>query len=625
MDTEAGLILAQNLKLGLDEINWFQSNTRRNIRSLLLSLFEPGILVDRTIDGRLDQLWSISDDNDDGVVDVGVNTRIVNGQESALLIGTNGELCELRSNESEFPIELTLTNDNVWRTIIATPVLSEYELGTIAVTTASAVVTGTGTRFTRLAGYTGDGFNRGSILRISGSSNGNDGDYEIDSVASDGSLTLRTPVAGTNESGLAFRIVGDFATGSADPIHNRRTIEVSVIARTRVAPAGAFILYDAKRNDALTPKVALIDRREGSRARRRTGKASHGALTVQPKLIWTSGGATDVSREWYEADTQAGTDYSGVGSLAGTSDGSVSLVWHEGGDVFAKVFDHSNRTWGGGSTVDSTATVTKRPAMVSVPDASGKTHLAFYTNDVAGNAEVRSSADDTSTWSSSAIAWNPPTADPNDYVEDLDAILLRNHRVILIGTYYDDSAGQKSIRYVYSDDYGDTWQTNGGAGWELMSDSGGDDLGYPRIDQQPNGTIWICGENTTSGTVVLDRSVGEDLPDVDLSTGFAELSLNTPLRPVVYAGEDSVLLGYIEDAGTQAIIVCDVTEDASGDLGVGYQNQLFLTVADTAELDWWQGPDGQLHLLRGNNDTATRQLIHVPCLVVESRTRNVVR
>ncbi len=122
------------------------------------------------------------------------------------------------------PIDLTSQPDDTDLRIYAIPKSNSYETGTLTFTNGSKTVAITGGSFAKLDPY--------ESLVIADSLSGNNGVYEIYEIPSAGSLELVNIFTGTTESGLTWKIAGNFKgykTASAtDLIYSYDDYEVSV-------------------------------------------------------------------------------------------------------------------------------------------------------------------------------------------------------------------------------------------------------------------------------------------------------------------------------------------------------------------------------------------------------------
>lgn len=98
--------------------------------------------------------------------------------------------------------------------------MSQYINGTVSVTNASVTVTGSGTVWlTEVAA--------GDLFVVTA----NSVVYEVATVASDTSLTLTAPYAGTTASGQSYIIARDFTPLNNIPIINKGDLETAALIK----------------------------------------------------------------------------------------------------------------------------------------------------------------------------------------------------------------------------------------------------------------------------------------------------------------------------------------------------------------------------------------------------------
>lgn len=587
-----GVDFKKNLRVGVDELSWLQEEDRRRAAMVFRALFRaPGLLFDLR-GGLPGPQWRVHDDDDDGTVTIEAG---LDGLAHA--IGADGELVEYEPGRQGVDTEVALTNDNTWYTLVLkTDETQLYEPGTLTVTTGSATVNGTGTEFTRYAGYTTDGYQRGSRIRIdeTDSSNGNEGTYEINTVVSDTQITLTEAVGGTNEAGMPFTIAGNYAATAPSPpdIHKFRKPAFEVVARKRVAGADEIILFDVKRNDAGSPKVSLIDRRSCSRARRRPQDL--GAARVSVRLDYTHAEDVTIVNRWQRT------------VLTGTAEGNarfaVAPAWIDNrtnpprdGLLFA--YEETSTSPDTIATKrwlhttdgpDTAVTVVQSDSLcvcdlLQLPAGAPYTHLLFLNDTANGDVTLYTSADNGSTWSSAGAIWQPAS---DTAAGEARAILLRNHRIILIAPIV---TVPRTVNYVYSDDYGATWSTNSNAGWPIISD-GSTSYFRPGVCQTEDGRIWTFCSESGDEEVHFVVSEGEDLPD-PASTTPVQVTMGDGTSDIAEVGAVGLL--------DQVLLVASVNEVAVdrmfyGILGLDGDDTPYML--DHVVALWRAGNDGSFRL-----------------------------
>lgn len=507
-----GLIYRRELKLGALEYGWADLLREQERRTAVLgAMASPGLVIGRTPSGELDDNWRVHDDDDDGSVSVEVAAD-ESSATTALLVTNEGDLVALDLDQSDI---LTVPNDDTWYTIVAQAVVTQNEPGTLGVNIGSNVVTGTLTKFTTLDGATSSSFGRGSKIRIFGSAGGNNGTYEVDSIASDTSLTLTSNVLGNTESGLSFSIAGDyFNVTPVDPdIHRFQRISLTRVALVREPAANVFPLADVKRNDAAgPPKVQIIDRRHQRLYRSTVLEAGKGpvgtvlrvrdlhqvstggvlSLGTRPRLGYVTGtggfGAEDSAIA--PADTAGSTGHNNL-LVAVEKAGVIDFFSLNDGNVPSP----GDPTFGGTGAASVTGV---DPALVRMPPGSGLTHLLFYMR--VDRIYVRSSDDDGDTWGAEVLVIDPTAVDPLDTAANPAAIRLINGRLLVVFEYYDDSAGVRYISSATSDDLGATWDDDAGQGYEVYT-SGIGDVVEPDVAQAADGRIAVVFSEAISPAI----------------------------------------------------------------------------------------------------------------------------
>lgn len=515
--SDDGLNYLANLRMGLDELAWLQTQTYERLkRTLSGSHHQHGIVARRAYGDEPGDFLVVSN------IGAGVIAVQVSHDDGApgLAIDDTGELLIFDDDTiyleqgTATPIDdvtanlLTVPDDATWYTLVCRRTTSQYEPGTIDVTTSSATVNGTGTRFTRFDGYTTDGYNRGSRLRIDAAdtANGNDGTYEIDTIVSDTQLTLRTAIGGTTETGMRFTIAGDFyGSPPADPdCHNNPAVEFELVARTVTPASGDIIVADVKYDSGTSAAVQIIDRRRANIARLANVQSNRGAhvrpaITIDPNTPYTD--PVVVAAAAF-TPTNAITD---VKALRGP-DNNLWLAYTENGITYWAEYDRDAGSWSSGNALRGGASL--KPSIVWLPPPIGGPTLSVYAicvYNISGDGRLfsRRTLNGGTTWSTETNVWNPTTVDANDTVQNAKLLLLRSGRLLIVADYYDDSASRTDIKYAFSDDYGVTWDTNSGAGYTIWSDAiGGNDSTHPDVVQDPiTGDLFVAWEHNGAGNI----------------------------------------------------------------------------------------------------------------------------
>ena len=590
-DTD-GLLYKQNLLMGADELQWLQLTNDENARhARMASMRTYGLVIGRMPDGSLETQWRVHDDDDDGSISIEVLPSFADRPEYAMMVGPLGYVAILDRLQADL---ITLPNDNTWHTITAEASATQYEMGILTLTAGSAVINGTDTDFLNFSGLTSSGFGRGTLIRIDAADSvgGNAGTYEIDQVVSATQIILTAAIPGANETISRFTVAGEFLTGPpADPdIHQRRVVEVTRQTGIQREPtSGRVPLADVKRNDALVPRVQIIDRR----SQRLYRTAVPGGLHTSsiPALLKTYN--DELSLGLSTSPTPAAVAaYTGVVDvvanalcpcMATTGDPyGTLLMTDDGGTIFASRDDPAATAFTPGFLVTGGSFAGEQPALARLPPGSGFTHVCCYID--TGVLMCRRSTDDGTTWAGAITVLDPTAIDPLDTAAWPSVIRLINGRLHVAIEYYDDSGAVTGIVGAISDDHGATWDTNGGAGYAIKSITVGPvNVGRPSLGQSADGRIWCAHTVGTAdiGITSTESPLGT-WPGI-LSTANNAMSdmnpnnifdnVNTPVLWVSPDGQPIIVFHGYEAAGQNAYLMYAVIGYQTG--GNGYFVQSF--------------------------------------------------
>lgn len=521
-----GLNYPAGLKLGYDELNWLQyENNERGRHARLAGMRQPGLLVGVTLGTTLDGRW---------LPTINANRLVIDASDRPSFVDADGYLVTLTEDA-----EITIPDDATWYTLVARRSTSAYERGRIALTTGSKTVTGTGTEFTRFRGYTthaAGSLRRGTMIRIDedDSSQGNGGLYEVDEITDDTTLILRTAPAGSTETGLRFSVAGQFAgvtpSGSDLDIHQRIVPEFKLVARTASPAAGDLVICDVKRDSNASPEVITLDRRHANLWHPLQQRRGHSRLA--PDLRVLPGPTFYCTMRRSAAYTPVSGYACGCAGAPAvltsteTTDSTpqlVLIVETSEADIATRI-QLADGSWtdGGQVIADGTPGEGDAPAIAALPVASGYTHLAAWVNSSRIAIVGKRSPDNGATWAGAeTVIWDASSAESHADLTNPQLLLTRRGRLLLIAGHR-DSSNQYSIRYVYSDDYGQTWETNNHAGYPIVDlPSDGTpwrEASSPCCVQAPDGRIWTLfmqhgvdgGNPITCAAFVV--SVDEDSP-----------------------------------------------------------------------------------------------------------------
>lgn len=516
MPASDGLLYLKELLLGADELQWLQvSNDERQRKVRRAMMLTDGLVVARRTDGSLETNWLVHDDDDDGTITVAVAAEQSDLPEYAVLVDDEGYVAYYDRDHED----ITLPNNDTWYTITAETVATQYEEGTLSLTAGSAVINGTNTHFLLFSGKTSSGFGRGTKIRIDAadSAAGNAGTYEIDQVVSDTQIILTAAIPGGNETVARFTVAGNFLTTiPADPdIHQRRVIRIQRNAGgiLREPPSGVYPLADVKRNDAGSPRVKFIDRREQRMYRSAVpwGLRTSQVTTVMPQSNHDlTGGAPFTALLDYGFGRLATTNAVANAVCPCIGSGSPNrtlLLTEDGGTIYAARNDDPFGAMSmlyiptGGTFVGA------QPALARLPPASGFTHVCCYID--GGILQARQTQNDGTAWGGAVTVLDPTANDPADTCSWPSVIRLLNGRLLVAVEYFDNSAGRSYVVGAISDDHGATWDTNGGTGYVIKTVPGpvppAADIGRPSLGQSADGKIW-CAYTVNGNDIGLTSS-----------------------------------------------------------------------------------------------------------------------
>lgn len=522
-----GLDYDNELCMGVNELSWLQAKYQEELRHRILgNMASPGFVA-RAAHAHVhawDYGWAVYDPLGGGVLTLkqpdpspsfgdrdldqaGQPWRNQRHPRRILAFDRQGYALQLRGI-NDLDIDVTVPNDGVWRTLVARRLRTKQEPGSLTLTTGSPNVTGVNTVFTNHIGKSdpSNPGSRGDLLRIDAADtvNGNDGTYEIDTVVSDTALTLVTPILGTNETGVPYQIAGSFLIGTpADPgIHNNTTVQFELV--TRQIPDASdddLIVADVMRTGGLT---TIVDRRHSNiyRPVSRAGAQFHGYKVLSeismlddadsfilgtPRSNGLDFYITPLVGDANRIATALAEDSESILIVSGDALGNLDAL-----TVPIEALD------GGGSpsaTFSNFATSGFDPQLVAVPSGYGLTHICVYQS--AQTISIRTTTDNGATWSGATVIWNPTLIDASDSVGDPAIILTRDHRLIVVGSYFDNSEPvnqQYSIRAVWSDNIGDSplvWDSNTNAGY-TVADNPSREAFTPDIAQDDEGNLFIA-------------------------------------------------------------------------------------------------------------------------------------
>lgn len=514
MQDEIGVHYRANMLMGVSELTYAAFVPAEQRRLWIRGrLAEPGLILDPQGTGNMGRAWLVEhlDAADPLIMRF---AQALPNVTAAVNVGVtaNGDVVayELEPTDTYRELtEITVPDDGVWRTLVVKYEETAFEPGTITFTAGDKTVTGVGTKFTRLASKTGDGLQRGDRIYVA--SGGNAGVYwMVDSVTSDTELEL-TANAAANQSGATFRVSGSYQNDvyPATPTAHRNP-KTTLELKTGVVlpdPDAYLIIADVMLDSGTSNKIQVLDRRYANIARfLPTGPPRSFSigrvLSVQAanSSIFTN----DYSHQTVTAASQPllnSADLVYWWAIAPASNGlDMVAVATRNGDLRAVVYDAISGTWPAWDTTPGvrpdTSGIPNTATLEALPAVRGNTHILVYFRIDTGEIHRRFSTDDGATWGTQGTII--AAADYGD--ENLPALVLltRAGRLYVFWSW-SDGASDGGVRCCYSDDYGDSWETNGGAGYEVFSQTGS--LHIPRLKcacETHDGRIAILCNNRVS-------------------------------------------------------------------------------------------------------------------------------
>lgn len=456
-------------------------------------LAEAGLVLDTQGTGNMGRAWLVEhlDAADHLIMRF---AQALPGVTSAVNVGVtaNGDIIayELEPTDSYRELtEITVPDDGVWRTLVVKYEETAFEPGTITFTAGDKTVTGVGTKFTRLAGKTTDSLQRGARIYVA--SGGNAGTYwMVDTVTSDTELEL-TQNASANQSGIAFRVSGSYQGDifPATPTAHRNPVATLELKSGIVLPDpdAYLVIADVMLDSGTSDKIQVLDRRYANIARFLPTGPPRSCSIARVLSVDTANSSTFTYTYNYQEVRAASQPLVNAASLvfwwalAPASNGQNMLaVATRAADIRAVLYDAISGTWPAWNTTPGvqpdTSGVPNAATLEALPAVRGKTHILVYYRSDTGEIHSRYTTDDGATWGSQGTI----TA-AADYADDTNPplVLLTRAGRLYVFWSWSDGASEGGVHCCYSDDYGDSWQTNTGSGYEVFTETGS--IHYPRL------------------------------------------------------------------------------------------------------------------------------------------------
>jgi len=376
--------------------------------------------------------------------------------------------------------DITVPDDGVWRTLTVTRSTTKYEPGVATFAISSTTVTGTGTQFTRLSGRTMDGsivLTPGDKIYVTSGANAGQ-TYEVDNVVSDTEIELTAVAIADQDAAIVVAgtyYLNDVPTNPQAHNNPSYTIELQDDV-VMPSPSDYLIIADVMLDTGSNPKIQIIDRRTANMFRLKPdARAMMRCATLAVSMSVASCNSTVFTDPTYYqqmvAETRlafgnpgGGYDVSWV-SMAPASNGvdvlAVSSAFGE--YLLARKYTANTTVWSGVVQPDSSGDVNAAHLQL-LPPQCGNTHTLVYLVNTGTTIFQRRTPDDGATWSSQSAIINDP-----DIIDAPTPVILTRSGRMWVFYAFNDGSTFYGIRAVYSDTYGNSWDTNSGQGYEVIT------------------------------------------------------------------------------------------------------------------------------------------------------------
>jgi hypothetical protein len=538
-----GIYAEPKLLIGQGELSFLAFLPQEFQRvALRARMIEAGLCVQPVACGNAGLAWRVEQFVAGDPLIVRFDRGMPNGATPALFACmANGDICavEPQGNDAHLSLDgVTVPDDGVWRTLTIHYTTTHLEPGTATFTGGSKTVTGTNTRFTRLAGKTGDNVRIGDKIYVKTGVNA--GTYwEIDEVVSDTELTLINNATGTQTS--TFLVSGSYYLDDipTDPTARTNPSWVIELQDNVVVPdpENYLVIADVMLDTGVAPKVQVIDRRLANMFRLQPDpRAAMRTAVLAISMSIASCNSTTISEPTYyqqmvaetrRAFSDPGSTYSvSWTTMAPASNGVDILAVSSAFNEYLRVSKYTAKDtlWSarvaGGVQPDSSGDIYASHLQL-LPPQIGSTHTLVYQIHASQTIYQRRTPDDGATWSSQTSVINDP-----DIVDAPTPVILTRSGRMWVFYAFNDGSTFYGIRAVYSDDYGGSWETNGGSGYEVIQRAydGVAFIAPQDVTETDDGRIAVlCADRPDSGTT-----------DVVMCVLFTESTLDVAWDP----GED---------------------------------------------------------------------------------------
>jgi len=530
------------LRVGADILNWSDEENDEKGKERRIAMFESfGLLVPRNKNGDLGWDWRAYEDvgNPGNILIGGEATGSVGVPTSMVMVADDGQIItverqhEPKSTTPPLTTGLTSPADSVWRTLVVRVAQTRYAPGVILLTNGVVAFLGTGTDFTRFSAVTTNGVPIGTRIQVNAADSVPlAGEYEFDTIATGTTGNLTTATTPTATGTVPFSVVGTYQLASpaavADrDIYQRVVPEFQLVARTMTPAAGDYVIADVW-YDGVT--VRLIDRRKKNLLRFRDPLSQMYPPALVPMLD------VDVTSP-FTGMTQQEWQFLASGNQNGDVSVTVSnaLLGH---DLFvfaidaaanARLYRYEHITGVGGppmgfgtQTLLSTAYTGANgthPHMIRVATQIGTELFIVVYENGAGDLLMRTSTNKVA-WSGASVIWQPTAIDALDTVTEPYLIELKNGRIACYAIYFDNSAGNRNVRVIYTDDKTTTWNTTGNAGIAVTTVTVNPITCVSAAQDLTRGTVYVvrCQNSLIRVSLIIDEGgiTAEDTGSLDL-------------------------------------------------------------------------------------------------------------
>lgn len=524
MKAEIGLVNQTQLMTGTSELSYMAFMPEEQRRLWLRGrLREPGLLLSPRGSGNMGRAWQVEHLDPADPLIIRFERQVPTVAASINLAVTQGGdviALEVDPTDAYYSLDtITVPDDGVWRTLVVKYATTNYEPGTLQFTAGDKTVLGTGTKFSRLGAKTGDGLLIGDkFVTPSGL---NAGVYwVVDSVTSDTELEM-TVAAAANQSGATFRVTGSYYQNDipATPSAHLNPVVTFELKSGVVLPDPDtyLILADVMLDSGVTNKIQILDRRYANILR----MLPHGTAPMRscsigrvlaPESVNSSTFTNDYNFQELRAESRPVLEHDVEvywTSLAPTSDGlGMIAVITTSGYIRVVSYDPKSGTW---PAWDTTPGV--RPDTSGDPDAAtvealpkvyGNTHILVYALPATGAIKSRFSTNDGASWGAEGSIITD--ADYYDGASSPPVVFLARSGRLFVFYPFSDGATTAGVRVVYSDNYGGTWTSDSGIGFDSYESggTGASTVPYSVCEMEDGRLAVLCRD---SQDIVMDPNV----------------------------------------------------------------------------------------------------------------------